>query len=124
MKIRGELEGGKTSEIKAQSYKNLLLQNGAIFVDVNRYGLSSKAYTDVKVSGEDRPSIEKNLFRENIGTINVSVQHLKAEKGPIMASKLLGVLKIDTKISETKRDYTSRLMQEAIELLGLKEVLA
>ena len=124
LKIKGELEGGKTSEIRAQAYKNLLLKNGAIFVDVNRYGLSSKAYTDVKVSGEDRPSIEKNLFRENIGTVNVSIQHLKAENGPMTAGKLLGVLKIDTKISETKRDYTSRLMQEAIELLGLKEVLS
>ena len=124
LKITGVLEGGKTSEIRAQDYKNLLIQNSAVYVDVNRYGLSSKAYTAVKVSGEDRCSIEKKLFRENIGAVNVSIQSLKGEEGSKVAENLFGVLKIDAKINETKRDYTSRFMEEAIELLGLKAVLS
>jgi exonuclease SbcD len=124
LKIKGVLEGGKTSEIKAQKYKNLLMQQGALFVDINRYGLSSKAFSAVRVSGEDRTSIEKKLFRENIGAVTVSIKNLKGEQGSKIAEKLLDVLKISTKIDETKRDYTSRFMKEAIELLGLTEVLS
>jgi hypothetical protein len=118
------LEGGKTSEIKAQNYKNLLMQNGALFVDINRYGLSSKAFSTVRVSGEDRASIEKKLFRENVGAINVSIKNLRGEQGSQIAEKLLNVLKVSSKIDETKKDYSSRLMEEAIELLGLKEALS
>ncbi|MFC1488131.1 exonuclease SbcCD subunit D [Thermoproteota archaeon] len=123
LKIRGVLEGGKTSEIRAQYYKKLLIENGAVFVDVNRYGLSSKAYTAIRVSGEDRFSIEKKLFRENIGAVNVSFQSLKGEEGSKVAETLLDVLKIDVNLNESKKDYMSRFMDAAIELFGLKEVL-
>ena len=123
LKIKGKLEGGKTSEIRAQDYKNLLIQNGAVFVDVNRYGLSSKAYSAVKVTGEDKSSIEKKLFRENIGAVNVSIQNLKGEEGSTVAEKLLDILKIDAKINETKKDYTSRFLEDAIVILRLKDVL-
>ncbi|MBT8171468.1 DNA repair exonuclease [Candidatus Bathyarchaeota archaeon] len=124
LKIKGELEGGKTSEIRVQGYKNHLIENGAVFVDVNRYGLSSKEYSAVKVSGEDRGSIEKKLLRENIGSVNVSIQSLKGDEGSKVAEMLLDLLKIDAKINETKRDYTSRFMDAAINLLELKEVLS
>ena len=123
LKIRGVLEGGKTSEIRAQYYKKFLIENGAVFVDVNRYGLSSKAYTAIRVSGEDRFSIEKKLFRENIGAVNVSFQSLKGEEGSKVAETLLDVLKIDVNLNESKKDYMSRFMDAAIELFGLKEVL-
>ena len=123
LKIKGVLEGGKTSEIRAQDYKNLLIQNGAVFVDVNRYGLSSKAYSAVKVTGDDRSSIEKKLFRENIGAVTVSMENLKGEEGSKVAEKLLGLLKIDAKINETKKDYTSRFVEDAIEILKLRDVL-
>ena len=124
LKIKGVLEGGKTSEIRVQNYKNLLIQNGALFVDVNRYGLTSKVFSAVRVSGEDRVTIEKKLFRENIGAVNVSIKNLKGEQGSKIAERLLDILKISSKIDETKRDYASRFMEEAIELLGLTEVLS
>jgi exonuclease SbcD len=123
LKIKGILEGGKTSEIRAQNYKNLLMQNGAVLVDVNRYGLASKTFSAIRVSGEDRFSIGKKLFQENIGAVNVSIKTLKGEQGSKIAEKLLEVLKVSSKIDETKRDYTSRIIEEAVNLLGLKEAL-
>jgi DNA repair exonuclease SbcCD nuclease subunit len=124
LKIKGKLEGGKTSEIQVQSYKNMLIQNGAIFVDVNRYGLSSKEYSKIQVIGENRSSIEEKIFQENIGTVNVSIQNLKGSNGATTAEKLLNILKIKAKSNETKRDYTSRIVGEAIELLNIKEVMS
>ena len=54
----------------------------------------------------------------------VSIKTLKGEQGSKIAEKLLEVLKVSSKIDEIKRDYTSRIMEEAIELLGLTEVLS
>ncbi len=124
LKIKGELSGGKTSEIKTWNFKNMLLTNGAQFVDVNKYGLSSKEFEAVKVSGEDVPSIEKKLLRENIGNITVSVKDLKGDKGAKVAEKLLGTLRQNIKIDEKKGDYTTRLLEEALESLGLNEVFS
>ena len=50
--------------------------------------------------------------------------YLTGDEGSIVAETLLDLLKIDAKINETKRDYTSRFMEAAINLLGLKEVLS
>lgn len=124
LKIKGELSGGKTSEIKTWNFKNILIANGALFVDVNKYGLTSKEFEAVKVSGEDVPSIEKKLLRENIGTVTVSLAKLKGDKGAQLAEKILGSLRVDAKDGEKKSDYTARVLDESLDLLGLKKVLS
>lgn len=124
LKIKGELSGGKTSEIRIWQFKKLLISMGATFVDVNRYGLSSKEYEAIKVSGEDIPLIEKKLIRENIGAVKVSIDSLKGKKGTKLAEDILGILRIDIKANETKRDYTARILGEALESLKLKEVMS
>ncbi|MGB9135493.1 MAG: exonuclease SbcCD subunit D, partial [Candidatus Bathyarchaeia archaeon] len=58
VKIKGELSGGKTSEISSSEIRELLIGNGALDVIINRYGLSSKDYVSIKVMGEDIPTIE------------------------------------------------------------------
>ena len=121
LKIKGELSGGKTSDINFSQLKNLLLQNGAKFVSINRFGLTSKEYASIKVSGGDISEIENRLFKENIGSVKVSVSQLKGEKGFRLASELLKVLRQGRKGKEMKGDYESRIIEQAIEVLQLKE---
>jgi exonuclease SbcD len=118
VKIKGELSGGKTSEISSSEIRELLTENGAMDVIINRYGLASKDYSSVKVVGEDVPTIENRLLRENIGAVNVSLEELRADKGAKLAQDLLKVLRQEQKLNETKKDYAERIQKHALSTLG------
>jgi DNA repair protein SbcD/Mre11 len=119
VKIKGELSGGKTSDISSGEIRDLMKENGAIDVIINRYGLTSKDYVSVKVVGEDVPAIENRLLRENIGAVKVSLEELKADKGAKLAQELLKVLRQEQKLNETKKDYVERIQKHALNTLGL-----
>ena len=119
VKIKGELSGGKTSDISSGEIRDLLKENGALDVIINRYGLTSRDYASVKVVGEDVPTIENKLLRENIGAVKVSLEELKADKGAKLAQDLLKVLRQEQKLNETKKDYAERIQKHALQALGL-----
>ena len=121
IKLKGELSGGKTSDINSIQIKNRLMEKGAIHVRLNRFGLSSKEYTDIKAAGEDSPSIENKLFTDNIGTIKISNDALKGEAGIRLARELLKVVRQEQKLNESKRDYEERLQREAFSVLHIEE---
>jgi hypothetical protein len=119
VKIKGTLSGGKTSEVSSSEIRDLLKDNGALDVIVNRYGLSSADYTAVTVMGEDIPAVESRLLRENIGAVKVSVEELKADKGAKLAVELLKILRQEQRVNETKKDYEERVQKHAWASLGL-----
>lgn len=119
VKIKGTLSGGKTSEVSSSEIRDLLKDNGALDVIVNRYGLSSKDYSPVTVMGEDIPAVESRLLRENIGAVKVSVEELKADKGAKLALELLKILRQEQRVNETKKDYEERVQKHAWASLGL-----
>jgi DNA repair exonuclease SbcCD nuclease subunit len=119
VKIKGELAGGKTSDIRSAEIRDLLKEKGALDVIINRYGLTSKDYASVQVVGEDVPTIENRLLRENIGAVKVSLEELKADKGAKLAQDLLKVLRQEQKLNETKKDYVERIQKHALDALDL-----
>jgi hypothetical protein len=121
IKIRGTLSGGKTSEVSSSEIRDLLKDNGALDVIVNRYGLTSQDYTAVTVMGEDIPAVESRLLRENIGAVKVSVDELKADKGAKLAVELLKILRQEQRVNETKKDYEERVQKHAWASLGLRD---
>ncbi len=122
VKVKGELAGGKTSEISSGEIRDLLRDKGALNVIINRYGLNSKEYSAVKIAGEDSTAIETRLLRENIGAVTVSIEALKGERGVKLAGDLLKVLREEQKVNETKRDYEERIQKHAWSTLGAAEV--
>jgi hypothetical protein len=119
VKIKGTLSGGKTSEVSSTEIRDMLKDNGALDVIVNRYGLSSADYAPVTVMGEDIPAVESRLLRENIGAVKVSVEELKADKGAKLAVELLKILRQEQRVNETKKDYEERVQKHAWASLGL-----
>jgi hypothetical protein len=119
VKIKGELSGGKTSDISSSEIRDLLKENGALDVIINRYGLTSRDYSSVRAMGEGVPAIENRLLRENIGAVKVSIEELKADKGAKLAQDLLKVLRQEQKLNETKKDYVERVQKHALNTLGL-----
>jgi hypothetical protein len=123
LKVSGELSGGKTSDIDFTQLKEILLQNGAIYANINRNALSSKEYSGIRVEGKDVHEIEINLLRENIGNVKVKEPKLKGEKGTNLAVNLLNVLIQDKKTTEERKDYVERMMVMSLKTLGLTEAM-
>jgi hypothetical protein len=71
--------------------------------------------------GEDIPTIEDRLLRENIGAVKVSIEDLKGDKGAKLAQDLLRVLRQGQKLNETKKDYVERVQKHATNALGLED---
>jgi exonuclease SbcD len=122
LNIRGELSGGKTSDIDFTRLKSGLIESGALYVHLNRYGLTSKEYSVVRIMGEDISTIENKMLMENIGAVKVSKRSLRGEGGALLARKLLNALKQEAKVNESKSDYLERMLEGGIEILGLKEI--
>jgi hypothetical protein len=123
LKVKGELSGGKTSDINFSQIRSILTENGALHVNINRFGLSSQEYTSLKVMGEDVREIEGKLLKESIGSVKVSTEALKGEKGIHLATELLNSLRQGQKPNESKKDYEQRILERAFEVLKLWEVL-
>lgn len=119
VKIKGELSGGRVSEINTGEIRGFLREKGALDIIVNRYGLTSKEYAAVAVMGEDVPSIESKLLRENIGAVRISIEELKADKGTALAADLLRILRQEQKLNENKKDYLERIQKNALSSLRL-----
>jgi len=123
LKIFGELAGGKTSDLEFAELRRMLLDKGAIYVNVNRFGLSSKEYADVKVADEDIGTMESKLFKDNIGSVKLSNKALKGSSGIRLAHDLIKIVRQEQKMGEMKKDYEARVAEEAIKALQLKEVM-
>jgi exonuclease SbcD len=122
LKVIGELSGGKTSNINFTKIKAGLTGRKALYVYLNRYRLTTKEYSTVRVAGEDISTIENRLFKENIGAIRVSSEYLKDEKGTQAAVELLNVFRQAAKSNESKKEYLERMKKNGLEVLRLKEM--
>ncbi len=124
LKVTGELSGGKTSDINFSQIRKMLAEKDALHVNINRFGLTSKEYTSLKVMGQDVHEIENKLLSESIGSVKVKTANLKGNKGIKLASELLSILRQPQKPNETKKDYEERMLRRAIKVLELTEVFA
>lgn len=121
VRLKGELSGGKTSDIDSIELRRKLASRGAIYVQFNRFSLTTKEFEGNRMSGEDIPTVEANYFRENIGTVKVAQSHLKGKEGTQSAIELLGNLRQQQKIGETKTDYQQRITASGIETLKISK---
>ncbi|MCE5214872.1 MAG: exonuclease SbcCD subunit D [Methanobacterium sp.] len=123
LKVKGELSGGKTSDINFYEIRKHLKGEGAIHVSINHHGLVSREFVGVKVKGETNEEIEENLFLENIDNIKVPLEELNNKKGAQLASRLLKVIRQNPKPNEKKSDYTNRILKESLDVLGFEDDL-
>jgi len=123
VRVTGELAGGKTTEVDVQAAKRGMESRGALYVYVNKHGLTSKEQTQVKVLGEDPATIERSLFKENLAKLKLSNRELSGENGTERAAELLRLLRQGPKAMELKRDYTKRLLDAGAQALLARELL-
>lgn len=122
LKVKGELTGGKTSDIDFHKIRENLRESGAIHVSINHHGLVSKEFTKVRVKGETTAEIEENLLLENISNIEVKHTELNAKEGAKLAINLLKTIRKSPKPNEKKADYNNRILSESIDVLDLESI--
>jgi DNA repair protein SbcD/Mre11 len=123
LRVMGELSGGRTTEVDAQGAKRAMEARGALYVYVNRHGLTSKEQAQVKVAGEDPSVIERSLFKENVAKLKLSTKELTSESGVDHAAELLRLLRQGQKAMESKKDYSKRVVDAGSQALRVKELL-
>ncbi len=120
LKVKGELSGGKTSDINFHDIRKILKDAGALHVSINHHGLISKEFTKIRVKGETTEEIERNLLLENTVNIDVQEEQLKDKQGADLALNLLNILRKGQKTNEKKSDYSQRILDESLDLLDLE----
>ena len=120
LKVKGELAGGKTSDINFHEIRRILKESGALHVSINHHGLVSKEFTKIRVKGETTEEIEENLLLENIRNIEVRQEELNTKEGAKLAVNLLKTLRKSPKPNEKKTDYKNRILSESLEILDLE----
>lgn len=123
LKVKGEMSGGKTSDIGFSAIRRLIEDKGALHVTVNHFGLTSKAYADIKIVGKDIHEVEVRLFEENIDVVKVSQPKLKGKSGVQLSMELLKVLRQEQKVNELKKEYEARVVTSGLETMQLKEAI-
>ncbi|HML04155.1 MAG TPA: hypothetical protein VK426_00130, partial [Methanobacterium sp.] len=120
LKVKGELTGGKTSDVDFYKIREILRESGAIHVSINHHGLVSKEFTKIRVKGETTAEIEENLLLENISNIEVKSTELNAKEGAKLAINLLKTIRKSPKPNEKKGDYNNRILSESLDILDLE----
>jgi DNA repair exonuclease SbcCD nuclease subunit len=118
VKIRGELSSGKTADIDPIRIRDLLVDRGALHVNINRHGLRRRERRRIRVRMEDVPQVEKSLFRENRENLDVL-----RECDVDVAMELLAVLRRARKPNERKVDYEDGMFKDALRVLSIEKFL-
>jgi DNA repair protein SbcD/Mre11 len=119
IKVTGELSQGKTSDIELALIRQDLREKGALEVKINQSKLTSREYKITAASGRNRDEIETNVFQENIGELRLEQKELLLSSGVDVAKKLLVALNKPILENEKKSDYSKRLENDGLEVLGL-----
>jgi hypothetical protein len=120
IKIQGELMSGKTADVDISIIRDNLNDKNALIVNVSKNQLTSKEYSITEAKGSNKEEIETNIFSENIGQLPFKEKNLIGDLGVALAKKLLSELGQPALENEKKSDYSLRIKQNALGVLGLK----
>ena len=120
IKIQGELMSGKTADVDISIIRDNLNDKNALVVNVSKNQLTSKEYSITEAKGSNKEEIETNIFSENIGQLPFKEKNLIGDLGVALAKKLLLELGQPELENEKKSDYSLRIKQNALGVLGLK----
>jgi len=118
VKIKGELSSGKTAEIDPLLIRDLLIERGALHVNINRHGLRLRERQRIRVRVEDVPQVERSLFVENMENLDV-LRDCDVD----VAMELLATLRVDIKANERRLDYEDGMFRDALRILSLDRFL-
>jgi len=110
LKIKGELSGGKVSDINFSELEKLLITKKARYIHLNRNSLVSKENSNIQILATMPNEIEEKLFEENINNVKSKTTILQGEQGIVTSKELLRILEQEKKAGETNDTYENRVI--------------
>jgi DNA repair exonuclease SbcCD nuclease subunit len=111
IRIKGNLVGGRTSDIRFDTIHDALLDDGAFYVLKNTISLQTESFK-ADVDNRTHDDIEAELIDEYSG----QVEHVFDDEVSVVHD-LLQSLRAEKQDGETNRDYDSRMIDEASSLI-------
>ncbi len=112
LRIVGELEEGKISDVKTRDFVKKIEEKGAFYVLKNTNRLEMKVFEEIKLQGEVK-DIEKELIKEHLGQFKIDDEEMLTE----MLIELFSQEKLD---GETNAGFETRITNAALNSLNLK----
>ena len=132
-RVFGTLQSGRSVDIDFRRFKEFLLNQGAIYANVNRNALQTKERITITIKSERKADIEKRIFKERIPgfKIDPAIKHAKIRRllkqnltgsgGTNLAHNLLNVLRTEKREGETTADFQNRVLQDILAVTRLEE---
>lgn len=120
LKVKGALAGGRPSELGLGMVRSKLIESGAVYVYVNRAGVTSADSAAESPGSEDPAVIERSLFEQNASRVLVSQTPLVGKNGVETASSLLRNFRRGPKNEEQRKDYDDRMLTEGFATMKLE----
>ena len=111
LRISGELETGKISDVKIRDHAKKIEEKGAFYVMKNTNKLKMKEFEEVKLQG-DVKDIEKELIKEHLGQFKIQNEQRLTEE----LIELFSQEKLD---GETNPIFEARITNTALKSLKL-----
>ena len=132
-RVSGTMTSGRPVDIDFRRVKEITLDRGAVYTNINRYALQSKEKVKIKVKGERKSEIEERIFKERLHSFKIdpSIKSAKirkflknklmGKKGTELAHNLLDVLRVEKREGETNTDFRSRVLKGVLEVTQLED---
>ena len=115
IRLSGELEQGRLSEINFKLIFEQLYQQGAYFVMKNTAQLHSKEFEEIKISECSPENVEEQIIKEHLQQIKLFDQETELH----LTKSMLSALNTTKKEGETITDFQKRIEEETSRLLDL-----
>ena len=112
LRIIGELETGKVSDVKIREFAKRMEDKGAFHVMKNTNKLKLKEFEEVRLEGEVK-DIEKELIKANLG-------QFKVENEEILTNELMELFSVEKLEGETNSVFEIRVINAALKSLRLE----
>lgn len=132
-RVSGTMTSGRPVDIDFRRVKEIMLDRGAVYTNINRYALQSKERVKIKIKGERKSEIEESIFKERLHgfKIDPSIKSAKirkflknklmGKKGTDLAHNLLTALRVEKREGETNTDFRRRILKDVLEVTQLED---
>lgn len=110
---------GRESEINLRDISQALKDKGAIAVKTNTNKLSTGGYIEEKIGSKEE--LENELIDEHVEQFDI--EDLSKQEKKDLTKNMMHVLSQTRREDEKKEPYKERVVEEALETIGLKEEL-
>ena len=121
LRLSGQLETGKTSDINIKKIIGLMEEQGAYLVIKNTSKLTSREFEEIKVKADTTEEAEQLVIEEHVGQVKTLEFSQSDEKE--LVKELMAALDKEKHDGESQSDYEERIVAEIKQVFENRQLL-